>query len=65
MSINLVEKNEREQEGGQEYRTELKTRNARNTGRKIGRKDSIQTQHRLMETGKQTRIVREGDQGYY
>jgi len=34
---------------------------ARNTGRKTGREESIHTRHRLIETGKQTRKVREGD----
>ena len=38
---------------------------ARNTGRKTGREESIHKQHRLVETGKQTRNVREGHRGYY
>jgi len=50
---------------GQEYRTKHKTRSARNTGRKTSREDSIHIQHRLIDTGKQTRNVHEGDQGYY
>ena len=41
--------------------TEHKTLSAWNTGRKLGRQDSIHTRHRLMETGKQTRNAREGD----
>jgi len=61
VSINLVEKEERQQEGGQEYGTEHKTRSAHNTGRRTGREDSIHTLHRLIETGKKTRKVREGD----
>ena len=63
--IKFVEKEERKHKGGQEYRTKHKTRSACNTGRKTGREESIITQHRLMETGKQTRKVREGDQGQY
>ena len=64
VSIKFVEKERRKQEGGQGYKTEHKTRSARNTGRKIGREDSIHIRHRLIETGKQTRKVREGDLGY-
>jgi len=66
MSIKFVEKEERnlKQKDGQGYRTEHKTRSACNTGRKIGREDSIHTRHRLIETGKQTRKVPEGDLGY-
>ena len=45
--------------------TEHKTRSARNTDRKTGREESIHTRHRLIETGKQTVHVREGDRGYY
>jgi hypothetical protein len=63
--INFVEKEKRKQKGVYEYRTEYKTENktrsARNTDRKTGRKESIHTRHRLIETGKQTRSVREGD----
>ena len=65
VSIKLSEKEERKQKGGQEYRTKHKTRSARNTGRKTGREESIHTRHRLIETGKQTKKVREGDRGYY
>jgi len=42
-----------------------KTRRVRNTDRKRGREESIHTRHRLIETDKQTRNVREGDRGYY
>ena len=42
-----------------------KTRSAHNTGRKTGREESIHIRHRIIETGKQTRNVREGDQGCY
>jgi len=45
--------------------SEHKTRSAHNTGRKTGREESIHTRHRLIETGKQTRNVREGDRDYY
>ena len=38
---------------------------ARNTGRTTGREENIHKRHRLIETGKQTRNVREGDRGYY
>jgi len=65
VSIKFVEKAETKQKGDSEYRTEHKTRSARNTGRKTGREESIHARHRLIETGKQTRNVREGDRGYY
>ena len=65
VSIKFVEKEERKQKGGYEYRTEPKTRSARNTDRKTGREESTHTRHRLIDTGKQTRNVREGDRGYY
>jgi hypothetical protein len=64
--IKFVEKEERKQKGGTcgyEYRTEHKTHSSRNIGRKTGRNESIYTRHRLIETGKQTRNVREGDRG--
>ena len=64
-SIKFVDKEKRKQKGGNEYKTEHKTRSARNTGRKTGREESTHTRHRLIDTGKQTRNVREGDQGYY
>jgi len=64
-SIKFVEKEGKSQESGYELRTEHETRNTRNTCRKTGREESIHTQHRLMETDKQTRNVREGDRGYY
>ena len=60
-----VVKEERKQRDGYEDRTEHKTRSARNTGRQTGTEESIHTRHRVIETGKQTRKVREGDQGYY
>jgi len=65
VSIKCVEKEERKQKGGQEYSTEHKTRSACNTGRKTGREESIHTRHTLIETGNQTRKVREGDRGCY
>jgi len=65
VSVKFAEKEEREQKGGYEFRTEHKTRSACNRGRKTGREESIHTRHRLIETGKQTRKVREGDRGYY
>jgi len=36
---------------------------ARATQVKTGKEESIHTQHRLIETGKQTRNVRKGDPG--
>ena len=51
--------------GCYKYGTEHKTRSTRNTGRTTGREENIHTRHRLIETGKQTRKVREGDSGYY
>jgi len=42
-----------------------KARSARNTDRKRGREEIIHTRHRLIETGKQTRNVHEGDRGYH
>jgi len=65
VSIKFVEKEERKQKGGYEYRTEHKARSARNRGRKTGREESIHKRQRLIEKGKQTRKVREGDRGYY
>jgi len=65
VSIEFTEKEERKQEGGYEYKTEHKPRSARNTGRKTGREENIHRRHRLIETGKQRRIGREGDRGYY
>jgi len=61
VSIKFVEKEKSKQKGGYEYRTEYKTRSARNTGRTTGREESIHTRHRLIESGKQTRNVREGE----
>ena len=63
--IKFVEKEKRKPKGGSEFRTEHKTCSARNTGRKTGREENVHTRHRLLETGKQTRKVREGDQGQY
>jgi len=57
VSIKFSRKESRNQKGGYEHRTE--TRSACNTGRKTGREESIHTRHRLIETGKQTRKVRE------
>ena len=65
VSIKFVEKGRRKQKGGYKYRSEHKTHSARNTGRKTGREESTHTRLRLMETGKQTRKVRQGDPGYY
>jgi len=65
VSIKFVGKGERKEKGGYGYRTEPKARSARNTGRKTGREENIHTRHRLIETGEQTRKVREGDRGYY
>jgi len=59
--IKFVEREERIRKGGYEDRTEHKTRTARSTGRETGREESIHTRHRLIETGKQTRKVHEGD----
>jgi len=59
--IEFGEKEERKQEEEHEYRTERKTRSARNTDRKTARKHSIHTRHRLIETGNQRRNVCEGD----
>jgi len=64
VSIKFVEKEERKQRGGYEFRTEHKTRSARNTGRQTGREERIHTRHRLIETSKQTRKVHEGDRVY-
>ena len=50
---------------GYKLKIKHKPRRARNTGKKTGREESIHTRHRIIETGKQTRKVREGDQGYY
>jgi len=41
------------------------TQRAQNTDGQTGRKENIQTRHKLIETGKQIRNVREGDRGYY
>ena len=57
VSIEFVKKAESIQENGYDS----KTRSAHNTGRKTGGEESLHTRHRLMETGKQTRKVREGD----
>jgi len=57
----LVEKEETKQKGDCGYRTKPKTRSARITGKKTGREESIHTRYKLIETGKQTRKVREGD----
>jgi len=65
VSIEFAEKEERKQKGGHDYETEHKPHSARNTGRRTGREESIYTQHRPIETGKQTRNVREGDPGCY
>jgi len=53
------------QKDGYEHGTEHKTRSARKTGRKTDREEKIHTRHRLIETGNQTRNVREGDRGSY
>jgi len=63
--IKFVEREESKKKVGYEYRTEHKTRSVLNTGRKTGREERIHTRQRLIETGKQTRKVREGDRGYY
>jgi len=64
MPIKFVEKEKGKQKGGYEYGTEHKTRSARKTGRKTDREENKHTRHRLIETGNQTRNVREGDRGY-
>jgi len=56
---------EREQNGWYEYKTKHKPRSARNSTRKTGREENIHIQHRLIETGKQTRNRLGGDRGYY
>ena len=43
VSVEFVEKEERKQKGVYEYRTEHKTRGARNTDRHTGREESIHT----------------------
>ena len=53
--IKFAGKEEREQKGGYEYKTKHKPRRARNTIRKTGREENTHIQHRLIETGKQTR----------
>jgi len=63
--MKFVEKEEGKQKGGYEYREEPKTRSTRNTGRKTDREESTHTRHRIIESGKQTRKVREGDRGYH
>jgi len=65
VSIEFVEKEEKKQKGGYEYRTDYKTRSARNVDRKTSREESVHTRHRLMKTSKQRRNVCEGDRGYY
>jgi len=65
VSIEFVEKEERKQKDGYEYRTQHKTCGTRYTGKKTCREESMNTIHRLIETGKQTRKVREGDRGNY
>jgi len=65
VSHKFVEREESKQKVGYEYRTEHKTRSVLNTGRNRGREERIHTRQRLIETGKQTRKVREGDRGYY
>jgi len=59
VSIKFVDKEKGKQKGG--YGPEHKTRSARKTGRKTGREENIHTRHRLIETGKQKRDVREGE----
>ena len=41
------------------------THSACNTGRKTSREESKHRRHILIETGKQTSTVGEGDPGYY
>ena len=65
VSIEVVEKQETKPKGACENRTKHTTRSARNTGIKTSREENIHTRHRIIETGKQTRNGREGDQGYY
>ena len=65
VSIEFVEKGKRKQKCGHDYKTTRKPHSARNTGRQTSREESIHTQHRLVETGKQTRNMREGDPGCY
>jgi len=65
VSIEFEEKGARKQKSSYEYKTKHNPRRARNTGRKTSREESIHTWHRLTETGKQTKNVREGDRGYY
>jgi len=60
-----VKKEERKQKCGYKYRTEHKTHRALKTGRQTGREESMHTRHRLIDTGKRTRNVHEGDRGYY
>ena len=59
--LNSKERKKKNKKGGYEYKTKHKPRSARNTGRE----ESIHKRHRLIETGKQTRNVREGDRGYH
>ena len=61
VSIEFAEKEKRKKQGGYDYETEHKPHSARNTGKKIDREESIHTRHRIIETGKQTRNVRERD----
>jgi len=61
VSIEFVDKEERNKKGGYEYRAAHKIRSAQNTDRQAGREESIHTRHRLIETVKQIRNVRQGD----
>jgi len=61
VSIEFAEKEERKQRCGYDYETEHKPRSARNTGRKTGREENTHIRQRLIETGTQTRNVRERD----
>jgi len=65
VSIEFAEKEERKQKGGYDYETEHNPHSAHSTGKKTGGEESIHTRHRLIETGKQTRNMREGDRGCY
>ena len=63
-TLRFIEKGTKKK-GGYARRTEHQKRSARNTGRTTGKEENIHTRHRFIETGKQTRNGREGDQGYY
>ena len=65
VSIEFAETEERKQKSGYDYETEHKPHSVRNTGRKTGREENTHIRHRLIETGTQTRNVREGDRGCY